>query len=51
MGSGAQLIGAARTGRVCFGMEQAPEFCDEIRRRWTSYARSLGEDPGAGALE
>lgn len=50
-GSGSQLIAAAKEGRICYGMEIAPEFCDAIRRRWTKFARSAGIDPGPGALE
>lgn len=50
-GSGTHIIAAAKTGRRCYSIEQAPEFVDAIRRRWTIFARSAGIDPGAGALE
>lgn len=50
-GSGSTLIAAQRTGRRAFLMEIDPLYADVIRRRWTSFARSAGCDPGAGALE
>lgn len=33
-GSGTQFIAAEQAGRVCFGMEQSPIFCDVIVKRW-----------------
>jgi DNA modification methylase len=36
LGSGATLIGAEQTGRKCFGVELAPEYCDVIVERWTN---------------
>ena len=33
-GSGSQLIAATRLGRVCFGMELDPAYCDVAVRRW-----------------
>jgi DNA modification methylase len=50
-GSGSQIIAAAKLGRRCFAMELEPAFVDVARRRWTTYARSGGIDPGPGALE
>jgi len=50
-GSGTQFIAAAQTGRRCYGMEIAPAYCDVIRKRWTSWAKSAGVDPGSDALE
>ncbi len=50
-GSGSQVIAAAQEGRRCYAMELSPAFCDVIRRRWTTYARSAGIDPGPGALD
>jgi DNA modification methylase len=49
-GSGSQLIAAAKVGRRCHAMEQAPEFVDVARIRWTNFARVAGLDPGPGAL-
>lgn len=50
LGSGTTLICAARLGRVCYGMEIAPSYCDVIRKRWGDWARSNGVDPGDDAL-
>ena len=33
-GSGSQLIAATNLGRVCFGMELDPAYCDVAVRRW-----------------
>ena len=50
LGSGSQLIAAAKLGRRCFAMELAPEFVDVARIRWTNFARAAGIAPGPGAL-
>lgn len=50
MGSGTTLIAAARAGRVAYGTEISPKYCDVIRRRWTKFAKENGADPGEGAL-
>ena len=50
LGSGTTLMAAAQTGRVCYGMEIDPAYCDVIRRRWTRYALEHNLDPGPGAL-
>lgn len=34
LGSGTTLIAAQRTGRVCFGTELEPRYCDVIRKRY-----------------
>ena len=36
-GSGATLIGAEKTGRVCYTMEMQPRYCDVIVKRWQDY--------------
>jgi len=51
LGSGTTLIAAAKEGRVCYGVEISPGYCDIIRRRWTAYAKQAGLDAGEGALE
>lgn len=38
LGSGTTLIGAERLGRVCYGIEIDPHYCDAIVRRYISYA-------------
>lgn len=50
-GTGTTLIAAAHTGRIARLIELDPRYCDVIRRRWTTYAKSAGIDPGPGALE
>jgi hypothetical protein len=34
LGSGTTLIAAEQTGRVCYGMEISPRYCDVILARW-----------------
>lgn len=34
LGSGTTLIACERLGRVCYGLELEPRYCDLIRRRW-----------------
>jgi DNA modification methylase len=51
MGSGTTLIAAAKHGRVAYGTEISPKYCDVIRRRWTRWAKENGQDPGPGALD
>ena len=51
MGSGTTLVAAAKHGRVAYGTEISPRYCDVIRRRWTRYARANNLDAGPGALD
>jgi DNA modification methylase len=37
LGSGGTLIAAERTGRVCFGLELAPLYCDIAVARWEQF--------------
>ena len=50
LGSGTTLIAAAEAGRLGYGCEISPRYCDVIRRRWTSYATARDLDPGSGGL-
>ena len=50
MGSGTTLMAAAAEGRIAYGCEISPKYCDLIRRRWTMWATTNGIDPGPGAL-
>lgn len=50
LGSGTTLIAAAELGRIGYGCEISPGYCDVIRRRWTAYAEKAGVDAGPGAL-
>lgn len=34
LGSGTTLIACERTGRICYGIEIEPRYCDIILRRW-----------------
>lgn len=36
-GSGATLMGAEKTGRVCYTMELQPKYCDVIVKRWQDF--------------
>ena len=36
-GSGSTLMGAERTGRVCYAMELNPVYCDVIVKRWQEF--------------
>jgi len=36
-GSGSTLMGAERTGRVCFAMELTPAYVDVIVKRWQQF--------------
>ncbi len=37
LGSGTTLIACERTGRICYGMEIDPVYCDVIVARWEKY--------------
>ena len=34
LGSGTTLVAAERMGRVCYGMEKEPRYCDLVRKRY-----------------
>jgi len=34
LGSGTSLIAAEQIGRVCYGLELSPAYCDVIVKRW-----------------
>jgi len=36
-GSGSTLIGAEKTGRICYTMELQPKYCDVIVKRWQDF--------------
>jgi site-specific DNA-methyltransferase (adenine-specific) len=38
LGSGTTLIAAEKTGRICYGMEIDPKYCDVIIKRYADYA-------------
>ncbi len=37
LGSGTTIIAAETTGRVCYGLELMPVYCDIIVRRWQEF--------------
>jgi DNA modification methylase len=39
LGSGTTLIAAEKTGRICYGMEIDPKYCDVIIKRYADYAK------------
>jgi DNA modification methylase len=43
-GSGTSIIAAAQEGRVCYGMEIAPEYVEIILTRWFAYCEKQGLD-------
>lgn len=50
-GSGTTVIACAKLNRCARVMELDPHYCDVIRRRWTTWAKDNGLDPGPGALD
>jgi DNA modification methylase len=36
-GSGSTLMGAEKTGRICYTMELQPQYCDVIVKRWQKF--------------
>jgi len=50
LGSGTAIIAAQRTGRVCYGMDLEPRYCDVMLRRWEEFsgqpAKKLGRRAG-----
>lgn len=49
LGSGTTLIAAELTGRHCFGLEIAPEYCDVIVTRWEKLTGKQATLEGHGA--
>ena len=37
LGSGSTLIACEKTGRICYGMELDPHYCDVIVKRWENF--------------
>lgn len=37
LGSGSTLIACEKTGRICYGMEIDPHYCDVIIKRWEDF--------------
>jgi DNA modification methylase len=43
LGSGSTLIAAEQTGRVCYGFEMEPKYCDIILQRWENLTGKKAE--------
>lgn len=39
IGVGSTLISCEKTGRICYGMELDPKYCDVIRKRYEEYTK------------
>lgn len=37
LGSGSTLIACEKTGRICYGLELDPHYCDVIIKRWEDF--------------
>ena len=48
LGSGTTLIAAEGTGRVCYGLEIDPQYCDVIVKRWQDFTGKQATLEGAG---
>lgn len=48
LGSGSTLIACERTGRVCYGMELDPHYCDVVLMRWEAFSGMKAERIGDG---
>jgi DNA modification methylase len=52
LGSGTSVIACEKTGRICYGLELAPEYVDVIVKRWQEFTGRqavLGDGPHKGA--
>jgi len=48
LGSGTTIIAAEQTGRICYGMEIAPEYVDVIVNRWQNFTGKQATLDGDG---
>jgi len=48
LGSGSTLIACEKTGRICYGMEIAPEYIDVIVNRWQNFTGKQATLDGDG---
>lgn len=44
LGSGSTLIAAEQLGRICYGIELSPAYCDIIVERWKKYMIKSGKE-------
>ncbi len=50
LGSGTTLIGCEKTGRLCYGMELAPQYVDVIVQRWEAFTGRAATLSGGGTF-
>lgn len=50
LGSGTTLIAAESTGRICFGLEISPAYCDVIVTRWQNFTGKQAALEGGGTF-
>ena len=43
MGSGSTLIACEQSGRICYGMELDPGYCDVVVQRWEDFSGQKAE--------
>lgn len=48
LGSGTTIIAAETTGRVCYGLEIDPAYCDVISNRWQAFTGGQATLEGDG---
>jgi len=48
LGSGTSLIAAETTGRVCYGIEIDPAYCDLAVKRWAGFTGKAATLEGDG---
>lgn len=44
LGSGTTLIASEQTGRICYGQELDPKYCDVIVKRWVKYMKENNKE-------
>lgn len=44
LGSGTTLLAAEQKGRICYGIELDPGYCDIIVSRWIKYRKKIGKE-------
>ena len=49
LGSGTSIIAAQITGRICYGIEINPAYCDVIVMRWEEFTGMKATLDGLGA--
>lgn len=50
MGSGSTLIAGERLGRICYGLELSPAYCDVIVTRWQNFTGKQATLEGGGTF-